>query len=111
VRAMDVSPERVAELQREGSIQLIDIREDYEWEAGRIPGARFLTMGELTARADTIDRETPVVFYCRVGGRSTMAANAFRRAGYDAYTMTGGLIAWEAQGQPLEPEGGHVADH
>src|SRR4051794_27774832 len=68
VSAMDVSPERVAELQREGSIQLIDIREDYEWEAGRIPGARFLTLGELTAQAETIDPETPVVFYCRVGG-------------------------------------------
>ena len=48
---MDVEPERVAELQREGSIQLIDIREPYEWEAGRIPGARFLTMGELSAQA------------------------------------------------------------
>src|SRR4051812_4242476 len=111
VRVMDVSPERVAELQRERSIQLIDIREPYEWEAGRIPGARFLTMGELTAQAETIDRETPVVFYCRVGGRSTMAANAFRRAGYDAYTMTGGLVEWEAQGLPLEPDDGHVAGH
>jgi len=108
---MDVTPERVAQLQREGSIQLIDIREPYEWEAGRIPGARFLTMGELTAQVETIHRETPVVFYCRVGGRSAMAANAFRRAGYDAYTMTGGLVEWESQGRPLEPDDGHVADH
>jgi rhodanese-related sulfurtransferase len=108
---MDVEPERVAELQREGSIQLIDIREPHEWEAGRIPGARFLTMGELTAQAETIHRDTPVVFYCRVGGRSAMAANAFRRAGYDAYTMSGGLVEWEAQGLPLEPDDGHVADH
>ena len=52
-----------------------------------------------------------MVFYCRVGGRSAMAANAFRRAGYDAYTMTGGLVEWEAQGRPLEPDDGHVADH
>jgi rhodanese-related sulfurtransferase len=108
---MDVSPERVAELQREGSIQLIDIREPYEWEAGRIPGARFVTMGELQAQAPTIDGDTPVVFYCRVGGRSAMAAMAFRRAGYDAYTMTGGLVEWAAQGRPLEPDDGHVADH
>jgi rhodanese-related sulfurtransferase len=108
---MDVSPERVVELQRDGSIQLIDIREPYEWEAGRVPGARFVTMGELSARADTIDRETPVVFYCRVGGRSAMAAGAFRRAGYDAYTMTGGLVEWEAHGLPLEPDDGYVADH
>ena len=108
---MDVEPERVAELQREGSIQLIDIREPYEWEAGRIAGARHLEMGLITAQADTIHREIPVVFYCRVGGRSAMAANAFRRAGYDAYTMSGGMLEWEAQGLPLEPEGGHVADH
>jgi rhodanese-related sulfurtransferase len=108
---MDVEPERVAELQRQGTIQLIDIREDYEWEAGRIAGARHLAMGELTAQADTIRRETPVVFYCRVGGRSAMAANAFRRAGYDAYTMSGGMVEWEALGLPLEPEDGHVADH
>ena len=46
-----------------------------------------------------------MVFYCRVGGRSAMAANAFRRAGYDAYTMTGGLVEWEARGLPLEPDG------
>ena len=109
---MDVEPERVAELQREGTIQLIDVREDYEWDAGRIAGARHLDAERLiTAQADTIHRETPVVFYCRVGGRSAMAANAFRRAGYDAYTMTGGMVEWEARGLPLEPDDGFVADH
>jgi rhodanese-related sulfurtransferase len=40
-----------------------------------------------------------------------MAANAFRRAGFEAYSMVGGLSAWDAQGLPLVPEGGHVADH
>jgi rhodanese-related sulfurtransferase len=108
---MEISPEQVAELQQQGSIQLIDVREDYEWDAGRIAGARHVGLGELTAQAETIDRDAPVVFYCRVGGRSAMAANAFARAGYDAYTMTGGLVEWEAAGRPLEPDGGHVADH
>lgn len=108
---MDVEPERVAELHREGTIQLIDVREAYEWEAGRIAGARHLEVSEIAAQADTIHRETPVVFYCRVGGRSTMAANAFRRAGYDAYSMTGGMIEWQVRGLPLEPDDGYVADH
>ena len=40
-----------------------------------------------------------------------MAANAFRRAGYDAYSMVGGLTEWDRRGYPLEPEGGTVADH
>ncbi|HET6548669.1 MAG TPA: rhodanese-like domain-containing protein [Solirubrobacter sp.] len=108
---MDVEPERVAELQREGAVQLVDVREDYEWDAGRIPGARHVEMGRLAAEAETIPRDAPVVFYCRVGGRSAMAASAFRRAGYDAYNLTGGLEEWAARGLPLEPQDGRVAEH
>src|SRR4051812_36114878 len=111
VRAMDVEPQRVAELQRQGTIQLVDVREEREWDAGRIAGARHLALGELSAQAETIHRDTPVVFYCRVGGRSAMAASAFRNAGDDAYTMTGGLLAWDARGLPLEPSDGRVAEH
>ena len=40
-----------------------------------------------------------------------MAAQAFRRAGYQAFTMTGGLTEWHRRGLPLEPEDGTVADH
>ena len=78
-------------------LQLIDVREDYEWDAGRIDGARHIELGEVAAQAETIERDRPVVFYCRVGSRSTMAAQAFRRAGYDAYSMDGGLVAWAAR--------------
>ena len=81
VRSMDVDPQRVAELQRQGAIQLIDIREEYEWDAGRIPGARHLEMGRSPRRRRRSIARLPVVFYCRVGGRSAMAASAFRRAG------------------------------
>jgi rhodanese-related sulfurtransferase len=108
---MEVDAERVAELQRQGALQLVDVREDYEWDAGRIPGARHLALGEVAAQAETIHREIPVVFYCRVGARSAMAANAFRRAGYEAFNMTGGILEWEARGLPLDPDGGFVADH
>jgi rhodanese-related sulfurtransferase len=108
---MDIGPERVAELQREGSIQLIDVREDYEWDAGRIAGARHLALGELTGQAETIVRDIPVVFYCRVGGRSAMAASAFARAGFEAHNMVGGIEAWAEQGLPLEPDDGYVASH
>ncbi len=105
---MDIAPEQVAELQREGTIQLIDVREPYEWETGRIPGSRHVTLGAVASEAETIDRDTPVVFICRVGGRSTMAANAFRRAGFDAYSLAGGVLAWEALGLPFD---GRVAEH
>jgi rhodanese-related sulfurtransferase len=58
-----------------------------------------------------VERDRPVVFYCRVGARSGMAMQAFRASGYDAYSLTGGLVRWAAEQRPLSPEGGRVADH
>ena len=108
---VDVEPDEVRRLHDAGEIQLVDVREPYEWEAGHVEGARHLELEHLAANAETIDRDRPVVFYCRVGSRSGMAAGAFRRAGYDAYSMNGGMIAWNERGLPLEPAGGHVAEH
>lgn len=109
--SLDVAPERVRELHERGEVQLVDVREAYEWEAGRIPGARHVELGALAAATGTLDRGKPVVFYCRVGGRSAMAAHAFRQAGFDASSLAGGLLAWDARDLPLEPDGGGVAPH
>ena len=108
---LELAPQRVAELVRDGDAQLIDVREPYEHDAGRIGGARHVELARLSGEAASIDRERPVVFYCRVGARSAMATEAFRAAGFDAFNLEGGLVAWVAQGLPLEPEDGRVADH
>jgi rhodanese-related sulfurtransferase len=105
----DYTPRDVARLLEEGEIQLIDVREPYEHEAGRIAGGRLIGLTELAAAAQTIDPDRPVVFYCRSGSRSAMATEAFRGAGYDAHNMAGGLQDWAAEGLPLEPGDGHVA--
>ncbi|HEY0515502.1 MAG TPA: rhodanese-like domain-containing protein [Solirubrobacteraceae bacterium] len=91
--------------------QVIDVRERYEHEAGHIAGTPLIELVVLTSEAARIDRERPVVFYCRVGSRSLMAMQAFRAAGYEAYSMAGGLKRWAEEGRPLSPEGGTVADH
>jgi rhodanese-related sulfurtransferase len=108
---VDLSPERVAGLHSRGEIDLIDVREPYEHDAGRISGARHIELAELSQAAESLDRERPLVFYCRAGGRSAMATQAFRASGYDARNMAGGLLAWADKGLPLEPDGGSVADH
>jgi hydroxyacylglutathione hydrolase/adenylyltransferase/sulfurtransferase len=108
---LDVEPETVAGALREGDVQLVDVREDHEWEAGRIGGARHVELAQVAAEAESLDRGRPVVFYCRVGARSTMAADAFRRAGFEAYSLAGGILAWERHGLPLEPDDGRVANH
>ena len=108
---VDVDPQWVRERHEAGEIQLIDVREDYEYDAGRVAGARHVELNLVASEAETIERDRPVVFYCRVGSRSSMAAGAFRQAGYEAYSMDGGLVAWQEQGLPLEPDDGRVAAH
>ena len=107
--ASDYTPQQVAELHARGEIQLIDVRQPDEHEAGRIAGDRLIELAQLAAHLDTIDRGRPVVFYCRSGSRSAMATEAFRGAGFDAHNMVGGLLDWAAAGLPLEPPDGYVA--
>jgi rhodanese-related sulfurtransferase len=107
-----IDPERLAAwLQSEPELQVIDVREPHEREAGHIEGTRHVELVRLTGEAASVDRERPVVFYCRVGSRSTMAAEAFRSAGYEAYTLEGGIVRWADEGRPLSPQGGTVAEH
>jgi len=109
---IEVEPERVAQWMREREPpQVIDVREPYERDAGHIEHTRHVPLAELSAHAHSVERERAVVFYCRAGSRSLMAAQAFRAAGFDAYTMTGGLLRWAAEGRPLAPEDGTVAEH
>lgn len=109
---IELDPGRVAEwLVQDPALALIDVREPYEREAGHIEGTRHIALIELSSAADTVEHGRPVVFYCRVGSRSTMAAQAFRASGFEAYSMQGGLMRWAQEGRPLSPEGGYVADH
>jgi rhodanese-related sulfurtransferase len=107
----DLTPEEARKLVESGEADLIDVREVYEVEAGRIDGSRHVQIPELTAAAQELDPERAIVFYCRSGGRSAMATQAFRARGYKAFNLTGGLVAWVAQGLPIVPEDGTVADH
>jgi rhodanese-related sulfurtransferase len=100
---------QAAELLRDGGAQLVDVREPYEHEAGRIAGSLHIELERLPSEAGTLDRERPILFYCRSGSRSALAADAFAASGYDARNLDGGLQAWVEAGLPIEPSGGRVA--
>ena len=104
----ELGPEAAAELVARDEAELIDVREPYEREAGHIPGSRHIELGSLADSAEDLPIDRPLVFQCRVGARSAMAAFAFRRAGYDAHNLDGGIVAWAECGLPLE---GSIADH
>lgn len=105
----EVSREEARKLVEEGA-QLVDVRADHEWEAGRIAGATHVPLPQLPERLGEIDKDRPVVLYCRGGNRSTMAAAALGDAGYDAVKLSEGIVGWSEEDLPLEPEGGYVAE-
>ena len=108
---IEVDPGQVSDwLGERRPLQLIDVREPYEREAGHLDDTAHIQLVELAERARELQTEQPVVFYCRTGSRSLMAAQAFRAAGFEAYSMSGGLVRWVGEGRPI-PGGGHVADH
>lgn len=106
-----VSPERAAEMLRSGEALVIDVREPYERHAGHIEGTVHVELERLASTAESLPRDRPVIFQCRLGARSGMATQAFRAAGYEAYNLQGGIAAWVDHGLPILPEEGFVAEH
>lgn len=103
--AEELSPEQVREL---ADAQLVDVRTQEEREAAHIPGTAHIPLERLEESAAELDRERPLVLYCRSGERSAMAAEAFSASGWDATSLQGGILAWADSGLPLEPEDGEV---
>ena len=94
----------------EAGAQLIDVRQDYEYEAARIPGAFRIGLDILADDRAAVKKDEPVVFYCRTGTRSAMAAQAFLAAGYDVNSLTGGITAWVEDGREIDPVDGYIAE-
>ncbi len=108
---IEVTPEQAEAALASGEAVLVDVREGYEWEAGRVPGAEHIELERLASRSDDLAKDATLIFQCRLGARSAMAAEAFRGAGFDAWSMAGGLERWVQEGRALEPEDGTVAPH
>jgi molybdopterin/thiamine biosynthesis adenylyltransferase/rhodanese-related sulfurtransferase len=100
----EVDPPEADRRHRAGSV-LIDVREQVEWDAGHIEGARFIPQGILLDEIERAvpDRNTPIVLYCRSGARSGNMTAALQQAGYtDVVNMAGGILQWQARGLPIE---------
>lgn len=85
---------------------MIDVREPFEWEAGRIEGSRHIPMGELSARIREIEKERPAVAVCFAGSRSAYASHFLQAQGLRSFSLEGGLQSWVRQGLPLVAEKG-----
>jgi rhodanese-related sulfurtransferase len=106
-----ISPREAFE--RRQAVQFLDVREPFEWNAGRIEGAVHIPLQRvLEGGTEVLDPGRPVVIYCRTANRSEVAKLMLEARGFDASVMEGGSEAWVAEGLPFTtPDGqpGHVA--
>ena len=85
--------------------QIIDVREPFEFEICRLPGAVLIPLAQLPARLSEINREREVILQCKVGARSARAAAFLRGQGFaNARNLTGGILAWIDQVDPTLPK-------
>ncbi len=100
----EITPRELAARRAAGdAISLIDVREPYEWEIGRIDGARLIPLGQLPGELSSIDSARDVVVYCRTGRRSADAATQLRAAGFRVANLAGGILRWSEDVDPDVP--------
>lgn len=88
--------------ERLDGVQLVDCREQDEYDAGRIEGSVLLPLNSILAGAGAdLDPSKPVVVVCRSGNRSELAAMMLQARGFDAHNLEGGMEDWEAEGLPF----------
>jgi rhodanese-related sulfurtransferase len=92
-----------------GGAQVVDVRTANEHGVSHIEGATHIPLERLNEDVGQLDRERPVLVYCRGGNRSGMAAEALRNSGWDVHSIDGGLVGWHEAGLPVEPDGAEVA--
>jgi rhodanese-related sulfurtransferase len=80
---------------KKGEFLLLDVRQPEEYEAGYIPGAMLIPLGELEARQGELDRDKKIITYCRSGHRSMAAAIALCGLGFKGVQhLDGGILDW-----------------
>ncbi len=101
-----VTVEEAKELIERGKVRVVDVREPDEWQAGHIPQANHIPLGQIVNQPTSAlvgDPSQPMLFVCAVGGRSAIACEVAATMGYTVlYNLEGGTTAWIRSGFPVD---------
>lgn len=105
-RVVEISPEEtLAKMEGESRPLLVDVREESEWEQGRIRGAVYLGKGIIERDIESLveDLNQEIILYCGGGYRSALAADSLQKMGFsNVASLTGGWRGWNDRGLPTE---------
>jgi molybdopterin/thiamine biosynthesis adenylyltransferase/rhodanese-related sulfurtransferase len=92
----EIQPSQLAERLEGGEqLEIIDVREPYEWQLGHIPGARLVPLDRIAAEIPRLDKRRETILYCKVGVRSMFAAKQLAAAGVsEVRNLAGGILRW-----------------
>jgi hydroxyacylglutathione hydrolase len=99
----DLKLDDVRKLMDEGAYDIVDVREDWEWNKGHVPGARHVVLNTLLANPGAQKFRDKTIFVCQSGERSSVASEMAVALGVkDVVNFRGGTKAWREAGLPLE---------
>lgn len=81
-------------LKEKAPLNIIDVRETDEVQAGKIPTAIHIPLGLVEFKMQELDKSKEYIMVCRSGGRSSKAAGLLEEHGYKVINMTGGMLEW-----------------
>lgn len=95
-----VTGTQARDLVRDGA-QLVDVRESSEWNAGHAPQAVHIPSSQVASRLNRLKKGKDIIVVCRSGNRSRTVTKQLRGQGFAAYTLKGGMRAWQAADGPV----------
>ena len=101
----EIQPSQLAQrLERGEKLEIIDVREPYEWQIAHIPGARLVPLDRIAEEIPRLDKTRETILYCKVGARSMRAAQQLASAGVaDVRNLAGGILGWIDDVDPTMP--------
>lgn len=95
VRYGEIGPEEMAEKLEQDNVLILDVREEWEFREGRLPGAILMPLGELKKNYQELDSDAEIILVCRSGNRSGQAAAFLAGKGFsNVHNFTGGMLGW-----------------
>ena len=101
---VEVSPQEAFELISTGRAYGVDVREQFEWDAGHAAGVSFNPLSAF--QVEKLPSDRPLIMICRSGNRSGQVCEALSGVRSDVHNMVGGMKAWAAAGLPMESTSG-----
>lgn len=98
-KVVNLAPAEVQKRVESGEkVTVLDVREDWEFKEGHIPGAKLIPLGTLDKRLGELNPAEPVIVVCRSGNRSAQGADVLAKAGFQqVFNMTGGMLQWKGR--------------